>query len=223
MRVLKEIGGLISKELILEWRQAYAINSILLYLGSVVFICYLSIGIGNNQLNPIIWNALYWIILLFVAVNGVAKSFMLEGKGRMLYYYSLVSPVAVIISKIVYNSFLTILLALLGLAAYSFIMSNPVQDMQLFIINILLASLGFAGVLTLTSGIAAKARNSATIMSILSFPVIIPVLLMAIKISKNAMDGLDVSVSTKPLMTLGAIDVLIVMTAIILFPYLWRS
>lgn len=223
MRMFREIGGLISKELVLEWRQAYAINSILLYLGSVVFICYLSIGVRNSQLSPVLWNALYWIILLFVAVNGVAKSFMLEGKGRMLYYYTLVSPFAVIISKMIYNSLLTGLLALLGLGFYSFVMGNPVQDSGLFIGNLLLASVGFSGILTLTSGIAAKARNSATIMSILSFPVIVPVLLMAIKVSKNAMDGLDASVSTKPLITLAAIDVLVIMTATILFPYLWRS
>ena len=60
-------------------------------------------------------------------------------------------------------------------------------------------------------------------MAILSFPVIIPILLMAIRVSKNAIDGLDWSVSLDKIVTLMAINVIVAVTAYILFPYLWRS
>jgi heme exporter protein B len=53
--------------------------------------------------------------------------------------------------------------------------------------------------------------------------VVIPILLMAIRISKNALDGLDWSVSSDKLLSLLAINVLVATTSYLLFPYLWRS
>lgn len=89
--------------------------------------------------------------------------------------------------------------------------------------HLLLGSIGFSACLTMVSGIASKASNNATLMAILSFPIIIPILLMAIRISKNAIDGLDRGVSVDKLLTLLAINAIIGTTAYILFPYLWRS
>jgi heme exporter protein B len=208
--MIKEIGVLIQKELTLEWRQKYALNGILLYVISAVFITYLSIGAKQGNLEVPTWNALYWIIILFSSVNAVAKSFIQEHQGRQLYYYMIASPEAIILSKILYNSLLTLVLALLGYLVFSIILGNPVQDQGLFLLNLIL-------------GVASKASNNATLMAILSFPVIIPILLMSIKVSKNAIDGLDFSVSIDKLITLLAINAIITVTAYILFPYLWRS
>ncbi len=221
--MLREITVLIQKELTLEWRQKYALNGILLYVVSAVFITYLSVGAQQGNLNIPTWNALYWIIILFSSVNAVAKSFVQEHQGRQLYYYMIASPEAIIISKIIYNSLLTLVLALLGYLVFSVILGNPVADQSLFLINLVLGALGFSACLTMVSGIASKAGNNATLMAILSFPVIIPILLMTIRISKNAIDGLDWSVSVDKLVSLLAINAIIAVTGYILFPYLWRS
>jgi heme exporter protein B len=216
----KQVGVLIKKEMTLEWRQKYALNGILLYVVSAVFITYLSVQ-GNLSIPT--WNALYWIIILFSSVNAVAKSFVQEHQGRQLYYYMIASPEAIIISKIIYNAMLTLVLALLGYLVFSIILGNPVDDQGLFILNLILGALGFSACLTMVSGIASKAGNNATLMAILSFPIIIPILLMAINISKNAIDGLDRGVSYDKLLTLLAINAIITAVAYILFPYLWRS
>lgn len=213
----------IKKELTLEWRQRYAINGILLYLVSTIFICYLSFNVRVNQLNPITWNALFWIILLFTAINAVAKSFIQEKEGKYLYYYWLVSPQVLIISRIIYNSLLMLLLALLGFAIYSVILGNPVNDPLLFVANLVLAAVSFSSSLTMLSAIASKANNNQTLMAILGFPVILPMLLMIIKISKNAIDGLDRSVSYDEMLTLLAINLIVGAVSYLLFPYLWRS
>jgi heme exporter protein B len=221
--MLQQIRTLILKELTLEWRQKYALNGILLYVVSAVFITYLSVGAKQGNIGVPTWNALYWIIILFSAVNAVAKSFLQEHQGRQLYYYMIASPESIIVSKIIYNAVLTLLLALLGYLVFSVILGNPVQDQGLFLLNLVLGSLGFSACLTMVSGIASKASNNATLMAILSFPVIIPILLMTIRVSKNAIDGLDWSVSVDKLLTLLAINAIISATAYILFPYLWRS
>lgn len=220
---LNEIKTLIWKEVTLEWRQKYALSGMLLYVVSTVFVCYLSFNLRRNQLTPIVWNTLFWIILLFTAVNAIAKSFSQERHGRLLYYYNLCSPQAIIISKIIYNSLVMAVLSVLGFVFYAFVMGNPIQDNGLFAICILLASTGFASVLTLIAGIASKADNSATLMAVLSFPIILPMLLMTIRLAKNALDGLDWSVSTDEITTLLSIDLIVITLSYLLFPYLWRS
>src|SRR3546814_8176043 len=88
-----------------------------------------------------------------------------------------------------------LVLSLIALFVYSVIFRNPLGDPFLYLVSVVLGSISFATVFTMISGISAKANNSGTLMAILSFPVIIPLLIVLIKLSKNAMDGLDRSVS----------------------------
>ncbi|MEP2773896.1 MAG: heme exporter protein CcmB [Fulvivirga sp.] len=215
--------NIIKKELTIEWRQRYAINGILLYLVSTIFICYLSFNVRTNVLQPITWNALFWIIQLFVAINAIAKSFIQDREGRYLYYYSLFSAKSLIIARTIYNSALMLVLAILGFVIYSVILGNPIENIALFLINLVLASISFSFALTMISAIASKASNSQTLMAILGFPVILPMLLMIIKISKNAIDGLDYSASYQEIVTLVAINMIVATASYILFPYLWRN
>lgn len=219
----KEIKVLLYKEITLEWRERYALNGLLVYVVSTVFVCYLSFNLNTQKLNNITWNTLFWIILLFTSVNAIAKSFMQERYGRFIYYYMLVSPQGIILSKIIYNSLLLSFIALLGYTFYTLVLGNPVQDNLLFFLNILLGTFGFSSTLTMVSSIAAKAGNNSTLMAILSFPVIVPMLLMLIKVSKNAMDGLARSQSLDEISTLIAINSIVIAISYILFPYLWRN
>lgn len=195
----------------------------MLYLVSTIFICYLSFNVRSNQLNPITWNALFWIILLFTAISAVAKSFIQEKEGKYLYYYWLISPQTMIIARIIYNAALMVILALTGYIMYAVILGNPVNDHLLFIINLILAAVSFSSALTMISAVASKANNNQTLMAILGFPVILPMLLMVIKISKNALDGIDRSASYDEMITLVAINLIVAAVSYLLFPYLWRS
>ncbi|AQG78342.1 heme exporter protein CcmB [Spirosoma montaniterrae] len=220
---VRQMGALMRKEFLLEWRQRYALNGMLLYIVGAVFVCYLSFNARRGQLTPIVWNTLFWIILLFTAINAIAKSFVQERAGRQLYYYTLASPQQIILAKIGYNMALMAVLALLGFSTYAFVLGNPVADVPLYLLTLALGAVGFAASLTLVSGIASKAENPATLMAVLSFPIILPLLLMLLKISKNAMDGLDRSISYGEIGTVVAIDAIVLTLSILLFPFLWRS
>jgi heme exporter protein B len=217
------MGALMRKEFLLEWRQRYALNGMLLYIVGAVFVCYLSFNARSGQLTPIVWNTLFWIILLFSAINAIAKSFVQERAGRQLYYYTLASPQQIILAKIAYNTILMLVLALLGFGVYAFVLGNPVQDVGLYMVSLILGAVGFSASLTLVSGIASKAENPATLMAVLSFPIILPLLLMLLEISKNAMDGLDRSVSWDEVGIVLAIDAIVLTLSWLLFPFLWRS
>ncbi|SNC68609.1 heme exporter protein B [Hymenobacter gelipurpurascens] len=223
VQLLREIWYLMQKDFRLEWRQRAALNGMLLYVGSTVFVCYLSFSLRGGQLPAPAWNALFWIVLLFSAVNAVAKGFLQESRGRMLYYYTVVRPQAVILAKISYNALLLLGLALVAFAFYALVLGNPVQNVSLFVGNVLLGAVGFASTLTLVSGIAAKATNSSTLMAVLGFPLMVPMLLLLIKVSKNALDGLEFEASQSSLLTLVALNMIVGAVSYLLFPFLWRS
>jgi len=218
--LFKEVRYLVQKELALEIRQKYAFAGLLLYVISTVFICYLSF---KKIMDPPVYVALFWIIMLFAAVNAIAKSFLSDSRGLQLYYYSIVSPQAVILSKIIYNLFLMLLLALINLFFYVLFLGNIIQDMPMFILSLILGSFGFSSVMSMVSAIASKANHNVTLMAILSFPVLIPLIMTIIKFSKNAIDGLDVSVNYQYITILIALNVIVIALAYILFPYLWRN
>lgn len=205
--------------MLLEWRTKYAINGILLYVVSTVFVCYQAF----KSVDPATWNALFWIVLLFASVNAINKSFVQESRGRQLYYYTVASAKAVILSKILYNMMVMLLLSSIAYLVYSIIFQNPLGDPLLYLAVVLLGSVGFAAVFTMVSGISAKAGNNSTLMAVLSFPIIIPLLLLLIKASKNAMDGLDRSASYDELLVLTAVNIITVAISLLLFPYLWRD
>ncbi len=219
MLLLKQIQFLVRKEVVLEWRSKYAFNGILLYVVSTIFVCYLSF----KQIDAPVWNALFWIIMLFASVNAIAKSFLQENKGRQLYYYSIASARAVIISKIIYNILLMLLLSVIAIGFYMMVFNNPVGDPLYYFFAVLIGSISFATVFTMISGIASKANNSGSLMAILSFPVIIPLLMVLIKFSKNAMDGLDRSISNDEIGVLAAINIIVITVSLILFPFLWKE
>ncbi|MFC7523957.1 heme exporter protein CcmB [Parapedobacter sp. GCM10030251] len=219
MSLVKEVILLIRKEILLEWRFKYAINGILLYVVSTVFVCYQAF----KSVDPTTWNALFWIILLFASVNAINKSFVQESRNRQLYYYTIASAKAIILSKISYNMLIMLLLSAIAYLVYSIIFQNPLGDPALYFVVVVLGSTGFAAVFTMVAGISAKAGNNSTLMAILSFPIVIPLLLVLIKASKNAMDGLDRSVSLDELSVLLAINIITVAVSLVLFPYLWRD
>ena len=216
---MQHILQLIKKDVLLEWRQRYAINGILLHVVSSVFVVFLSI----KTLNPPTWNALFWLILLFTSVSAVAKSFIAESKGRQLYYYGIANAQSIILSKIIFNVFLMMLISLICLVVYVTLMGNAIDNLPFYIVAMLLGSIGFAATFTLLSSIVSKAGNSNLLMPVLSFPIIIPMLLVLIKASKKAMDGVDISVIWPDLFVLLAIDVIVIALAYILFPFLWKD
>jgi len=217
---VKRVIHLIKKDLIVDWRQQNPITGILLYLASTIFATYMAFG---GFISIEVWNALFWIILLFAAINALSRSFLQETGSRQLYYFSIVSPQAIILAKICYNSFIMLLLSSTAFLVYNLIFSNEVGHWGIYMLSILLGSISFATVFTMVAGISAKAGNNSTIMAILSFPVIIPLLIVLINLSQQGVIGGNFEASWKDISVLLAINVVTIAISLLLFPYLWRD
>ena len=185
MSIWKEIGALIKKDFLIELRNSYAISGTLLYIFSTIIIVYFSF----IQVPSTIWNAMLWIIILFISVGAISKSFEAETSRLQLYYYSIAHPIAIIMAKMAYNIILLMILILLTWWGFSFVTISPVRDQGLFFLALFLASVGFSITFTFISAIASKASGSSTLMAILSFPLVIPILTTLLKLSGQALKG----------------------------------
>ncbi len=217
---MNKVLTLLKKDMLLEFRQQHAFYGILLYIASTIFVLYLTTG----QPEAVIWNAMFWIIQLFICVNGVAKSFMQENKGRMLYYFSITDPVSFIIAKLIYNILLMFVMTLISLLLFSVLLGNPAQSFFKFLLIAFFGTFSISLVFTLMAAIAAKAQQNAALMAILGFPLIIPQLLLLIKLSKSLFGEIyrDAALMQITFLLIG-FDIMVIALSVILFPFLWKD
>jgi heme exporter protein B len=218
--IMDKILTLLKKDLLLEMRQQHTFFGILLYVASTIFVLFLAVGRPDST----VFNALFWIVQLFVCVNAVAKSFLQESQGRMFYFYSISGPVHFIIAKLIYSAVIMLLMVIVSILLFTILMGNPIGNLLQFIGIACLGGFSLSLVFTLMAAIAAKAQQNAAIMAILGFPLIIPQLLLLMRLSKSAFgevfrDGALLQIS---LLLLG-LDLLVVVLAVVLFPFLWKD
>lgn len=214
----KHIWTLFKKDLLLEVRQQYSFYGILLYVGATIFVLFLALEDPEAR----VWNGLFWIIQLFICINAVAKSFLQENRSRMLYFQSIVSPQNFVLSKLLFNTLIMLLMSGLSLLLFSMFLGNPAEKTGAFLGLVFLGGWSLSLVFSFLAAIAAKAQQNAAIMAILGFPLIIPQLIMLIKISAAAFSATAV-IELTPVVMLIVMDVLVILLAVILFPFLWKD
>lgn len=214
----RQIWTLFRKDLLLEIRQQYSFYGILLYIGATIFVLFNAMEEPESR----VWNGLFWVIQLFICINAVAKSFLQESRGRMLYFYTLASPSQFVLAKLLFNSGLMLLMSLLSLLLFILFLGNPLQKAGPFIGLVLLGGWSLSLVFTFLAAIAAKAQQNAAIMAVLGFPIIIPQLLLLMKLSNAAFAPL-LTIPLQTVLLLIALDVMVVLLAVILFPFLWKD
>lgn len=222
--MVQEILALLRKELVIEWKQKYAFNGLVMYVLCMVIVIAVAFGKGKNpQTWPQTWTVIFWIIMLFVAINSVAKSFLAEDQGQRLYLYSLASATSIILAKIIYNLVLLMIMATVALLAFRFL-----GDIEIFapwtLWGIaLLGSMALSANLTLISAIAAQADNRSTLLAVLGFPILVPILLVLIRMSRYAVEGLGAGIKPDQLWLLVGITLALATISVILFPFVWRD
>lgn len=205
-------------ELKQEFRQKYAVAGILLFLIGSVFVVFKIF----QSITPFSWNALYWILFLFVSTNALLKSFSQVNRKRFMFFYQLYSPIELAISKMIYNTFLLFVIGVLLFVFLSGISINPIEKMPIFFTALFLACLGVGASLSFVSLIANKGTQNHILISILSMPILIPIILLLTKITAVSMGILDDTSIAQDFLLLGAIDLFSIGLCLILFPYLWR-
>jgi heme exporter protein B len=216
---LKPFITLIKKEFLLEWRQKHTLFGIFLYVSCTVFVLYMMAGQPENR----IWNALFWVAQLFVTVNAVAKSFLQEGEARSRYYFTIVSPVQFVLSKMVYSISLMLLLTFLTLLLFRLLLGNPIIHFGIFAGIACVGAASLSLLFTFLSAVAARARQNAALMAIMGFPIAIPLLMILSRMTLVAVAPVLQEGWWGMVGMMAAMGALIIALALILFPVLWKE
>jgi heme exporter protein B len=215
----KSFVALVKKDLLIEWRQKHTLFGVLLYVGGTVFMVYTM----NGQPEPKIWNALFWLTQLFVSVNSVAKSFLQEPANRFRYYFTLVRPATFMLAKMTYSLVLMVLMTMVTLLLFYVLLGWPLTNGWLFVLLSILGSVSLSAVFTFLSAIAARAQQNSSLMAILGFPLVAPMLMILSKLAIITLSSVHVEGWNSLAGILITLDVLIIALGLILFPFLWQE
>lgn len=217
--MLNNIFKLVQKEILLEWRQKTALGTIFIYVLGTSFMIY---QIFQGVITIPTWIALFWIIALFTTINAVSKSFIKDANEQFYYLRSVVTPLEIIFSKIIYNAILITILALVIYAVMILFFNENIADKILFLITIVLGSIGFSNLFTLLSAITARTQNFV-LLAILGFPVILPLILLIVRMSELSNFAIQQKDIYLTLTAIGLLDIITLVLSVVLFPYIWRD
>lgn len=133
----------------------------------------------------------------------------------------LLAPVdrsAIYFGKMISNLAFMLIVEVVVLPVYSVLYNVNLFQPGLLMV-ILLGSIGYAGVGTLLSAMSVQTRTRDILLPILLFPVIIPVLLSAVKASSGFLDGVELSEIILPINLLIVYDVIFISLAFMFFEY----
>lgn len=217
---MDKVWKVISLNFRLEFTERRSYFSILIYVLSTV---YLSNLVFSQKLSLENWNAFFWVIFLFAAVQAAFRSFSFEADQRFLLYYGMIKPGHLILGKIIYNFIYLSLLALITVLVFGFFMGFPISSPWAFVTVLFIAALGFSAILTLVAAISAKAGNNPALPAILSIPLLYPQILTLSKLSIRGLSGFSWEVNASLLIVLALLALVSLLLSYLLFPYLWRD
>lgn len=190
-----------------------------MYVASTIFVLHLAMWEPEGP----VWKGLFWMMMLFICVNAVAKSFLQEGKERLLYFYTIAGSRDFILSKLLFNALLMMVMSLLSVGLFLLMLGDPTIHLWLFVLLSVLGGFSLSLVFTFLAAIAARAQQSAALMAIMGFPLVIPQLLLLNKASTVAFENVLQGGFWPMILLILGLDILLVAMAIILFPFLWKD
>ena len=219
MKSLQQIVHLLFHQLRLESKSPHLIAANVLYVVTIIFIIYRIF----NQLSPPTWVAVFWIVFMFTSINATIHSYSSEQGKSILFYYSTMHPLALYISKTLFNFLVIVFSSGLVYLFMTLFLESPVVEHLMLLKTLVLSSLAVSIIFSFTSAIAVHTQIKHTMMTLLSLPLIIPVIMIAVKLSLVSVEFLIDDGSSGDYAILIGINLIMLGIGSYLFPYLWRS
>ncbi len=212
---MKQILYFVKKEFDVDFKRDGSIASIFAYLLSVLFSVSL---LFKNKHTPVSYSSVFLIIFSFTSIISSYRNFIKENNDAGLWNYVMYSPYIYILGKTLYLIILNTLTGFLLLILFIVFNGNLIENIHLFVLNIIGLSVGLGALLSLMGNISSKTDGNFTLMSIMSFPLLLPLLILGAKLSIAAVQNIPFTMNTKYLISLFALDIIILLLTIILFP-----
>jgi heme exporter protein B len=206
-----------------ELRTRYAVNALAMFI--LVTISVIMFSIGSEKITEYLTGGLLWVVIFFSAMSGLSRAFVSEEeRGTTMTLQLIASPSTVFSGKLIFNLLLVFLMnfvitILFGILFTSFVIRN----IPLFAIAFLLGNIGIAVSSTIIAAIISKASSKGTLYPVLSFPILLPLILTLLELTRFAIDGNSISSSMTEILVLVCYDVIMATASYLLFDFIWKD
>ncbi len=214
---IKAVSAVVWKDLQAEFRSRELFSAMLVFslLVIVIFNFALELDIKTRQS---VTSGVLWATFAFAGTLGLNRSMAIE-KDRGCLDGLLLAPVdrsAIYFGKVISNLAFMLIVEIIVLPIYSVLYNINLFQPGLILV-ILLGSIGYVGVGTLLAAMTVQTRTRDILLPILLFPIVIPILLAAVKASSGFLDGSAFSDILLPLDILVAYDIILIAVAFMTF------
>lgn len=219
--------AVLRKDLLLELRSRYALNTLAIFVLSTLLLVVLAAG--ATTLSARLHSALLWIVILFAAALGMGRFFVAEQeRGTVLLLRLHARPSMVYVGKLCFGLLLMLAVNLAAAIAFVVLLGVEVPWPGLFFLSLVLGTLGLTGATTLLSAIIARTSRSGPLLPMLLFPLLLPLLLSAVRATENSLlpsslTGGAWENSLGSLVAMGSFAGVVITASVLLFDYVWED
>ena len=211
------------KDLRSELRTRYSLNSLIMFVITTLSVILFSLGSENVSTDVL--SGVLWIIIFFSTMSGLSRSFVSEEeRGTVMTLQLTARPLAVYFGKLLFNTVLLAALNLLTVTLYLVFITNfVVQNYLIFVVTMILGTLGLASASTILAAIIAKANTKGTLYPVVSFPILLPLLLTVINATKMSVEGAPLVEALSEFQILVSYFIVITTISYLLFDFVWKE
>jgi heme exporter protein B len=216
---LKAIGAVLWKDLAAEFRSRELISGMLVFAMLVILVFNFALELDYSA-RQTVTSGVLWVTFAFAGTLGLNRSMAVE-KDRGCLDGLLLAPVdrsAIYFGKALSNLAFMLIVEAIVLPVYSLLYGTSLFNAGLVGV-ILLGSIGYVAVGTLLAAMAVQARTRDVLLPILLFPVVLPVLVSAVKASTGFLQGLAMSDILPWINLLVVYDVIFTAVAFMVFDF----
>ena len=219
---MRTAWAILYKDVRSEYRTRYGVNALLLF--ALVTLTALSFATGGVGVSPLLAAVFYWIILFFSALSSLAQTFVKETETKTEMFLKVNAPAdAVFFGKWAFNLVLILLLEAVLTPLFIVMLNMPLVHWEVWIGTLVLGAIGLVSATTLLGALIAAANVRGALFSVLAFPVLLPLLVTAIRVSETCFGGQSTTSVSDGFLVLGAYAVIATTASWLLFPFVWRE
>lgn len=212
-----------AKDMRIEFRERTSVTSVLLF--AVTSLVVVGFALAGLALTSDVAVPLLWIVLFFAAFSGLAHVFVEEEEGGTASALLMAaSAEGVYVGKLLYNLALLGVVGLVAVPLFLLITGLPVPRVGQFVGVVVFGSVALASAATIVGAIVAKARARGALFGALGFPVVLPLLMMAVVATRRAV-GADADDWSwiRDVGGLVGYAAMMVAASVLVFPAIWET
>lgn len=217
---LQAMVSVVRKDLATEWRSREMLSAMLVFALLVIFIFNFALEL-DPKTRSTVTSGVIWVTFIFAGTLGLNRSLAME-KDRGCLDGLLLAPVdrtAIYFGKMIANLLFMLAVALIVLPVYSVLYNVNLFNLGLFLV-IFLGAEGYVAVGTLLAAMSVQTRTRDILLPILLFPVIVPVLVAAVKASSGFLSAIPMDEIIPWINLLLVYDVIFTAVAFMVFEYI---